>query len=352
MTLKFARVRKTAHVFEIEGPQIDGPVSRTSLCGLKRGLGARIYSQRPDKTKLCGVCMEKGMKLAEKDDAKVAEEREKRRGAMLQTDLAKYGVHLDDVWETDKGTKFEVVRMDDGKVEVRSEHGPYPSTYQCPLSPVVFHKRLWASWHGSQRPKVEAPKPAPSDLDYPQDPLERLAERDYDRIKAEEAKSLGKAKAAEAKPKAQVGVLDGDVWANGNGQKFKVLQVHQGVAFCFYTEDQSHFIPSVFESHFQKLLERNGRMVIPDKPAEDYRVEEVSDSGAGLYVHVADQGTAPCAIGRGRDGWVILYYAYSQVEADTIVNLLRRGTAICDESRVMPDRIGRFPTHVVLKKTK
>jgi len=340
---RFARIGKTAHVFGMDSGT--GVVSGVSLCGEKRRLTGNVYDRPLAKTKLCGVCMEKGMKLAEKGD----EERAKKS----KTDLAKYGVHLNDFWETEKGTKFEVIRIEDGGVEVRSEHRPYPSTYAFPLSPVVFHKRLWSACCGRQRPKMEAPKPAPSDLDYPQDPLERLAERDYDRIKAEEAKSLGKAKAAEAKPKAQVGVLDGDIWAMDEGTKLIVIRVHQEVAFCQFLGSKTHLIIDLRDGHsFDKLLERNGRVVIPDKPAEDYRVEEVSDSGAGLYVHVADQGTAPCAIGRGRDGWVILYYAYSQVEADTIVNLLRRGTAICDESRVMPDRIGRFPTHVVLKKTK
>lgn len=263
--LRFARVDRVVHVFDTDSGT--GVISSVSLCGEERKSTVDVYASPPAKTKLCQTCAEKGMKLREKDDAKEAEEREKRRGAMLQTDLAKYGVHLDDVWETDKGTKFEVVRMDDGKVEVRSEHGPYPSTYQCPLSPVVFHKRLWASWHGSQRPKVEAPKPAPSDLDYPQDPLERLAERDYDRIKAEEAKSLGKAKAAEAKPKTQVGVLDGDIWAMDEGTKFVVIRVHQSVAFCQFLGDRSHFISDLGNGHFfGKLLERNGRPYESKRP--------------------------------------------------------------------------------------
>lgn len=331
MKMKFARVGKAAHVFGMDSGT--GAVSDVSLCGEKRRLTGNVYDRPLAKTKLCGVCMEKGMKLAEKGD----EERAKAQAKKPLTDLDKHGVYLNDIWETEKGTKFEVIRVEGRLVEVRSEHGPHPSTYQCPLSPAVFHKRLWAVGCGRQRPKpvirteppqvpgsdgpkegdtwlaqdgnwlkilevkgsfvktadesgmvawrkekelrklegrpgvllpgVIVPEPkakpetAPPDLDYPQDPLERLAERDYDRIKAEEAKSLGRAKAAEAKPAAQAGVLDGDIWAmDDDGTKFMVIRVHQSAAFCQFLGSPAHFIAGLADGHFfDKLLERNGR---------------------------------------------------------------------------------------------
>jgi hypothetical protein len=168
---RFARVGKTAHVFGMDGGT--GAVSAVSLCGEKRRLTGYVYDRPLANTKLCGVCMEKGMKLAEMGD----EERAKALAKKPFTDLDNYVVHLNDIWETEKGTKFEVIRIEDGLVEVRSEHGSHPSTYQCPLSPAVFHRRRWAVGWRSEWPKKVKLETAPSDLDYPQDPLERLAER-------------------------------------------------------------------------------------------------------------------------------------------------------------------------------